>query len=51
MIRVMEENTHTKRMAFMLALMLVLLVAVSIGQFTSGSADEQQAAVLRAYAE
>jgi hypothetical protein len=37
-------------MAVVLALMVVLLVAVAINQFRSG-ANEQQAAVLRAYAE
>lgn len=46
----MEQNTHAKRMALVLSLMVVALVVISIGQFTGGD-GEQQAAVLRAYAE
>ena len=45
----MEQPTHTKRMLFVLALMLLALVAVSVAQLSGG--EEQQAAVLRAYAE
>lgn len=45
------NQPHTNRMAIVLALMLVLLVAVAINQFRSEAGTEQQAAVLRAYAE
>lgn len=45
----MEQNNHTTRMAFVLALMLVALVVLSIDQFRD-TGNEQQAAVLRAYA-
>lgn len=44
------ETKYTSRLAILLALMVVTLVVVSIDQLR-GSGDEQQAAVLRAYAE
>ena len=44
------ENTHTKRMIAALALMVLALVTISIGQLT-GTGEAQEAAVLRAYAE
>ncbi|KKS30108.1 MAG: hypothetical protein UV60_C0016G0014 [Parcubacteria group bacterium GW2011_GWA2_43_11] len=45
------ENKHTLRLAFFLALMVVMLVVVSIDQFRSNDAEDQQAAVLRVYAD
>lgn len=45
------KQPHTNRMAIVLALMLVTLVAVAINQFGASDTSEQQAAVLRAYAE
>ncbi|KKS35995.1 MAG: hypothetical protein UU98_C0027G0035 [Parcubacteria group bacterium GW2011_GWD2_42_14] len=44
------ENKHTLRLAFFLALMVVMLVVVSIDQFRS-KGEDQQAAVLRVYAD
>ena len=45
-----KENRHTARLAILLAFMVVTLVVISIDQFRSSDGDEQQAAVLRVYA-
>lgn len=45
-----KENKHTLRLAFMLAFMVVMLVVVSINQFQMKDSEDQQAAVLRVYA-
>lgn len=46
-----QTNKHTARMALVLAFMVVLLVVVSIDRFTTEDTSEQQAAVLRVYAQ
>jgi len=45
------ENKHTARLALLLAFLVVMLVVVSIDQFKLGDGDDQEAAVLRVYAE
>lgn len=45
----MEDRTHVKRMAALLAVLLFVLVAVSIGNLTEEA--PQQAAVLKVYGE
>jgi hypothetical protein len=47
----MENDKHTVRLAVILALMVVMLMVVSIDQFRLGGDNDQQAAVLRVYAE
>lgn len=47
----MNNNTHTARMAVLLALMVVALLTVAVSQFSGTDGQEQQAAVLRAYAK
>ena len=49
-MEVMDQNTYTKRMVLVLALMVIALIAISMGQLTGGG-EQEQAAVLRAYAE
>lgn len=46
-----QEKVHTKRMALLLALGVVALVVVSIDHLRSANESEQQAAVLKMYAE
>lgn len=46
-----KENKHSLRLALILALMVVMLVVVSVDQFRVSGADDQQAAVLRVYAD
>jgi len=45
------KNKHTLRLAFILAFMVVMLVVVSIDQFRMNDTEDQQAAVLRVYAD
>jgi hypothetical protein len=45
----MKDYVHTKRLGLVLALLLIVLMAVSIGNLTKG--QPEQATVLRAYAE
>ncbi len=45
----MEDNTHVKRMAALLAVLLLVLVAFSISNLSEDA--PQQAAVLKAYGE
>ena len=47
----MEENKHTLRMALAMTALVAVLFVIAVGQFTGGGAEEQQASVLRAYAE
>lgn len=44
------HSTHSRRLAFLLALMAVALVLISVDKVRTRLADGQQAAVLRAYA-
>ena len=44
------HNTHSRRLAFLLALMAVALVLISVDKVKMHLAEGQQAAVLRAYA-
>ena len=46
-----NENKHTTRLALLLAFMVVLLVVVSVDQFLLGDGEDQEAAVLRVYAD
>jgi hypothetical protein len=46
-----KENKHTVRLALLLAFMVVMLFVVSVDQYRSVDAEDQQASVLRAYAE
>lgn len=45
------ENKHTVRIVFLLALVVVALVTVSIDAFKTDDGREQQATVLRVYAQ
>lgn len=45
------ENKHTLRLALVLALMVVMLVVVSVDQYRGDGGPDQQAAVLRVYAD
>ena len=47
----MEEDTHTKRLLVALLGVVALLVVAAWDQFSGPDVPEQQAAVLRAYAE
>ncbi len=47
----MEDNKHTTRLLVALLGVVALLVVAAWGQFTGGNAEEQQASVLRVYAE
>ena len=46
-----SENKHTARMALLLAFMVVMLVVVSVDQFRLGGGGDQEATVLRVYAD
>ncbi len=45
-----EEQRHTTRLAFVTLLFVVLLAIVSFAHLRTQSGEEQNAAVLRAYA-
>jgi hypothetical protein len=45
------ENKYAARLAVLLAFLVVMLVVVSIDQFRLGDENDQEAAVLRVYAE
>lgn len=47
----MNENKHSVRLAVLLAFFVVALFVVSFDHFRSAGKEEQQAAVLRAYAK
>jgi len=47
----MEENVHTKRLLVALLGVVALMVVAAWGQFSGSDAPEQQASVLRVYAE
>lgn len=46
-----KENNHTLRLALLLAFVVVTLVVVSVDQFRVQGSSDQQAAVLRVYAD
>ena len=46
-----KDNKHTARLALLLAFLVVMLVVVSVDQFRLGDGNDQEAAVLRVYAE
>ena len=46
-----NKDKHTARLALLLAFMVVMLVVVSVDQFRVGGTDDQEAAVLRVYAD
>lgn len=44
-----DKNKHTTRLALLLALMVVMLMVVSIDQFSLGDETNQQASAIRVY--
>ena len=47
----MDEDKHTKRLTVALVALVAVLLLVAVNQFVETGAKEQQAAVLRVYAE
>jgi hypothetical protein len=51
MMKHMEENKHTVRLAVALLGIVAVLFVAAFNQLTGNKAEEQQASVLRVYAE
>lgn len=47
----MNENKHSMRLTVALTALVAVLLVVAVGHFMNSTGEEQQAAVLRAYAE